>query len=409
VKRALPILAIALLALSVRLPGLGRSLFYDELFTLVRFADTPLHALFAQRQANNHPLASLLALLARHVSEDPRVLRAPFALLGALSVLAVAWLAGKDGEAAEGAPGGAPRLALGPTLILALLHPAHVGASQEVRGYAALLLAVPLACGLALEGKRPRLLAIAVALGLLAHLTFAPVVLALALLAARERSGRTAAALGAGSLAALVFYLPMLSHLAAFARESAFAGGPDGFLRAVELLGVGDGRLLHPAWAVPFLALAALGARRAPRVGQVTLAAALLAALALGLLRPLFYARFALFLLPLLLALAGHGAAALARTPRGALLVALPLAAAFALGTWRRAHWETEPIGPALALVRAREPGARFVFSGIGAELMPSESEPTHRVELFAREADAASGVFERGLYANVLVVRLGR
>jgi hypothetical protein len=385
-KRTLAFFAGALvLALLVRIPGLGRSLWYDELFTLVHFADTLPHALFAQRQANNHPLASLLAWTVRAAGDDPRLLRAPSVLLGVLGVLAVGWLVRQ-----RSGPGAAVA-----AMLLAAFHPAHVAYSQEVRGYAALLLAAPLVAGLALDGRRPRLLALAVALGLFAHLSLVVLVLALAALAAHERAARTLVALSAGTLAALLLYAPMLSHLGGFAARELGVGGPDGLQRTVELFATCDARLLPPLLGAPFFVLAFLGGvRRARRLACVVLAASLILALAVATTRPLFHARFALALLPLLLALAGHGADALA-PGRRAVLVAGPIVVVLAVATARRAGWETEPIQPALRAY----PGARFVFTGLGAELHESARDPTHRVELFAREDGAFAG-----LYANVRV-----
>src|SRR5207245_2223025 len=87
-------LALGLGAIAVRLPGLGRSLWYDELFTLRHFADSFGHAFASQRQANNHPLASILAWAASRVAgrADPEVLRAGSVLASALGVVALAWL-----------------------------------------------------------------------------------------------------------------------------------------------------------------------------------------------------------------------------------------------------------------------------------------------------------------------------
>jgi len=389
-RRTVVLLAsVFALAVAVRLPGLGRGLWYDELFTVENFADTLPHALFAQRAANNHPLASVLAWLARRASEDPRVLRAPFVLLGALGVLATGWLASLRG--------GEKAAAL--AMALAAVHPAHVAFSQEVRGYAPLLLAAPLVVGLALEAKRPVLLAVAVALGLFSHLSLAVLVLALAALAGHERAWKTLAALAAGTLAALLLYAPMLSHLGAFFVRQAGHGGPDGLGRTLELLATADSRLA-PAWlGAPFFALAlAGGALRARRLACVAWAAALIIALAVSVAHPLFYARFALALLPLLLALAASGVATLLPDRRG-LLLASPLLIVFGVATARRASWETEPIGPAL---RAYE-GARFVFTGTGSELHASDAEPTHRIELFSKDPDAQF----HGLYADVKVVPL--
>lgn len=391
VRFAIIVLALVALAGLVRLPGLGRTLWYDERFTVVNFTDTVPHALFSQRAANNHPTASVLALSVRACSglgadDDPRALRAPFVALGALGVLAIGWLVGGRGAAAAAA------------MLLAVAHPAHVGYSQEVRGYAALLVAAPLVAGLALEGRRPWLLAGVVALGLLSHLTLLAVVLAFALLAVRERAWRTVAGLAGGTLVAAVLTLPMLGHLGAFATRTVGTGGPDGLARTLALFTTGDARLLPPLLGAPLLALALVGALRARRLAFATGVALLVLAAIVLVARPVFYARFALSLLPLVLALAAHGAASLA-AGRRALLVVLPLVVVGAIATNRRAARETEPIGPALR----EHPGARFEFRGLGAELHESAKDPTHRIELFAPDAEAQF----HGLEASVKVTPL--
>jgi hypothetical protein len=410
VKRVTAVLlGLVFLALLVRLPGLGRGLWYDERFTLVHFADAPGHLLI-QRQANNHPLASLLALVLRQVSEDPRVLRAPFALLGALSVFAIGCLASVGRASRPPAPGraGRPPHSSRPAVaaaLLALVHPAHVAYSQEVRGYAPLLLLVPLVTKLALDGGRPRLLAVLVALGLLAHLTILPLVLALGVLALRERRLETLAALGAGLLLGLLVLAATFAHLSGLLRHG--ASGPESVLDSAILLGVCDARLLRPMFALPFLLLIVLGARTAPRLGFVTLGAGLLLVAAVLVLRPVYYARFALFLLPLLLALGGVGAAALVRDRRLILLVA-PVVAIFAIAVARRAPLETEPIGPALELVRKEDPAARVRFTGLGADLLPSDPSPAFELEL-VRHGESRPGKVVEGLYVDVRVAPVSR
>ncbi len=391
---AVVMFGLVLLALVVRLEGLGRGLWYDERFTLACFADAPAH-LLAQKQANNHPLASLLALGARQVSEDPRILRAPFALLGALSVLAIGWLAGRAGRRAAVA-----------AALLALVHPAHVAFSQEVRGYGPLLLLVPLVTKLSLDGGRPRLLAVLVALGLLAHLTIVPLVLALGLLALRERRRDTLGALAVGLVLGLLVLAPTFSHLSALARQG--ASGPDSLVDSAVLLATCDARLVHPAFALPFLALVLLGACAAPRLALVTLGAALLLVVAVLVAHPVYYARFGLFLLPLLLALAGEGAASLARGRRAVLVVA-PLVAVFAVAAARRAPLETEPIGPALAFVRKQDPAARVRFIGLGADLLESAPDPTYELDLAPHGRTPPGGTVFEGLYIDVRVVPIPR
>jgi hypothetical protein len=369
--------AIFFVALLVRVPGLARSLWYDELFTLRHFADSPAHALLEQKHANNHPLASLVAFFARQVSEDPRALRLPFVVLASLGVLATARLGRTRGAALAAA-------------LLAVFHPSLVAYAQEVRGYAPLLLLGPLVTVLALEGRRTWLLAVSVALGLLAHATLGALVAALALLALRERAWETLKGLAVGAALGLAIGAPTLP--VRFVAHG--PSGPDGIADVAVLLGTNDARLLHPAFAAPLLLLALVGTGRARRLALVTAVTALLLALPI-LLRAPFHARFALVLLPLIIGLAGEGAARLVEGRR-ALLVAAPVALLLAIATVERARWETEPIGPALASV----PGGRFEFTGLGADLMTSAPDPTHRVELFTHEPTPF-----QGLYANVRIV----
>ncbi|MBI3722917.1 glycosyltransferase family 39 protein, partial [bacterium] len=315
-------------AVAVRIPGLSRSLWYDELFTQRRFLDSFVNAFGRQREANNHPLASVLAWAAGRLtgSEDKLVLRAPSVLLGALAILAVAWLAGRSGKRAFS------WAAAGAAAVLALAHPTLVAYSQEVRGYAGLLLATPLVIGLTLSlleergettWKRRGSLALAVGLGLFFHLTLGIVVAgliaysALAPGARWESRRRTLLTLGSGLALGVALYAPILRILSGFARkwtglteESPFDGGAPSLERLAkigEMLSINDLRLL-PGWVSPWVLgallvlLVSAGAwssfREKDHLALATASVVLTTAVAWTVARPLFFPRFFLFLLP---------------------------------------------------------------------------------------------------------------
>ena len=408
-------LGVALFAAAIlaRLPGLGRSLFYDELFTTRYFTDSLAHAVFSQKQANNHPLCSLLAwafstLVGR---DDALALRVPSVFVGALAVVATAWLAGRRSTRAVAALAGA----------FALVHPAHVGFSQEVRGYALVLLFAPLAVRLALdvlEGERRfvGMLAACVALGLWAHATFGVVVVGLAgyLLfckgAASADRRRALAGVGGGLAFGAVLLAPTLSHLGKFAASNTSLGDAAGGFPTLERLGavgemltVGDARL-GPFWllAVGVGTLAVVGnvasIRAGDRVGSAIDCVFGATAIVWVVARPLFYARFFAFLLPLVLVLAARGAGEVAaRILRGSkktsvrfsisakgpaegelpwnkkrtlvFFVGGPLVLAWALATGERAGWETQPTKPAVEFAVGR--GAKWIGPvGLGSNLV---------------------------------------
>ena len=430
-------LALFLAAIVVRLPGLGRSLFYDELFTAKTFVDSLPHALLTQKQANNHPLCSVLAWVSTQLlgRDDALALRAPSVLVGALAVVATAWLAGRRSSPVVAAVAG----------LLALVHPAHVGFSQEVRGYALLLLFAPLAVRLALdvlEGERRAVgvLAVSVAFGVWAHATFG--VLALGLAAylffckgvdSRDRRQALAGVVG-GALLGVLLLAPTLSHLGKFAESNVGLTGESGGVPTLarlgavaEMLSVGDARL-GAVWPLGLAlgTLALLGfaaknrdARGGSRPSVEGAIGWILATTALVWLaaRPLFYARFFAFLLPLVIVLAARGAAVLAgrltalvpereddvgtaKTPRSprkpflaplaswrfaslfrasdggkkekrtlVLFCAAPLVVGWALATGERAGWETQPTSAARELAERRA-GPFVTWLGPGGDLL---------------------------------------
>jgi hypothetical protein len=258
--------------------------------------------------------------------------------------------------------------------LLAAFHPAHVAWSQEVRGYAGVLAFAPLVLALVISERRDQrtfALAFAVALAAWAHLTSGLLVLGLGAYALGSRSRGAGVGLAWGLAGAIALYAPILSHVGPFAQKSVAIEPPTlEQARAIaELLLVGDARV-HPAPVPLALALAALVvvglvASWRERLGPAAASTFAVTALAWLVARPLFHARFFLFLLPLVLALAGRGAGALVRGRRAVLLVA-PFVAAFAVADARRSRLETEPVDRALARVEGR----RFTVVGLGADLV---------------------------------------
>ena len=347
------LLALGAAAFLLRLPGLGRSLWYDELVTLSSFTASPWAAFTRQVAANNHPLASLLAWAAgAALPEGEAWLRLPFALVGALAAPALAWSGACAGARRAGLLGGA----------LLALSPGAVLLSQQVRGYAPLLLCSALLPGLVCRtlagaGRGTTLaLAACVSLGLASHLTLAlPLLLLTGLVAAagplRARAsaaaqGQALLGLGGGWLLGLLLWAPILGRTVRWSAEALTGGDPGaggesvGPAELVRLLG-GAGPL-GAALALLLLALLAAGLPRllAPRRGGrarggsgsdrsrvlgLVLLAPLLALGALFLAGAPAYPRLLCLGLPALLLLAGVGLSRLAprtRAARGFLLVA---------------------------------------------------------------------------------------
>ncbi|MEZ6183393.1 MAG: hypothetical protein R3F62_00090 [Planctomycetota bacterium] len=329
-------------ALALRLHGLGRSLWYDELVTLQSFATSGWAALTQQVGANNHPAASLLAWFTPGSSE--LALRLPFALLGALAPPALAWSLWRWGWGRAGFLAGVA-LAVSPPAVLL---------SQQVRGYAGLLLCAALLPGLARGAPwRGGLVA---ALGLGFHLSFALAAAGWAGL--RPRAAR-AWALGLG-LGAAVWGTAWLRAWP-YARRALRAGDPGaGHRLGSRDLGVW---LSGGSWVfgVAFLAALAWGLTRLRR-RERWLAGPLLGVLLLLALGAPGYPRFAAFALPCACALVGRGLATLPWPRLGAgLLVLLAVAP---LGA--QAQRELQDLRGAAALVRAE--GATPYTAGFATE-----------------------------------------
>ena len=381
----------------MRLPGLSRSLWYDELFTVFRFAASPLTAFGRQAAANNHPLASLLAWAAEQALPSGEAwLRAPFALLGALAAPALAW---------SGARAGAPRAGLLGGALLAL-SPGAVLLSQQVRGYAGLMLAGALLPGLLARalGRRPEepalptlvALVLTAGLGLASHLSLAlPLAVWTALVVAAPRlrlaalpgQGTALVGLAGGGALGLLLLAPTLGRTVRWAADALDGGDPGAGGLALgphQLLAlVGGEGLAGRALALALLGLCASGlisllvpargaspARVAPRRLGLLLAGPLLGGLGLMLLRAPAYPRFLTLALPALLLGAGAGLSALAPRGRAAALLAL-LAALAAAPLGAQAGRELQDLRRGATLARHLVgPGAPIVGGGFVGSLL---------------------------------------
>jgi len=128
----LPVAALLLLGLVLRLIHLGSGLWYDEIQTLVEYARLPMGRILTEYPTTNHHL--LYSVLARAstglLGESGAALRLPAALLGTASLWAFWRLALKVTDRREAL--------LGTLLLTVSYH--HVWFSQNARGYSGLLL-----------------------------------------------------------------------------------------------------------------------------------------------------------------------------------------------------------------------------------------------------------------------------
>jgi hypothetical protein len=312
----LGLLALGLLALGLRIPGLDRSLWYDELFTLAHFAGSFGEAVGAQVAANNHPPASLLAWIVSGAGAGEVGLRLPFALSGAAAAPALVWSLRRLGAGAAAWVAGA-LLAAAPDAVLA---------SQQIRGYALMLPLAALLPGLVAGGGagsarasvgdggagRSLIGLVAVAgLGVWSHLTLLAGALAL-LPAAGWVGRRRLLALGGGVCAGLILWAPVLGRTWKFVRRSAqhdlptLAPDPLGL---TDLVGVAGGGSSALGGALLLLACAGAAALLRARRARLALALGgpLVAAVLVALVGPAGYRRFLWFALPSVCGLAACG------------------------------------------------------------------------------------------------------
>jgi len=391
-------LAIAALALALRIPLLGRSLHGDEIWTVVDFIEAPSiwQTITRVVDFNNHHFYSLLARGAEAVMGQAEwVVRLPALLFGLLTVPAI-WL-GLRREFG-------PRIALLASLLVATAS-VHIAYSATARGYTGLVFFTWCASVLFLQlvredGGPPRaaLFAVTSALGIWTHL-YAAVALAvqvgvLAILAALElRAGARPAALsrlrvaatgvGWAVLIAAVLYAPVLPKLLP-TLLSASHGSPFQPLFPVAVLTelVGQRPINATGLFLATMALAGLASGLRMR-WLYALYVALLFTVPIGavwLARPaVMRTRFFLFLIPFLslgLALAAEAAwRATGEKRREA--AGLPLKAgavafvALAAWLWVSRPWSNVPTGGYREAVAALEappsrPGARVGACAIG-------------------------------------------
>jgi hypothetical protein len=180
-------LAIVAAGLAVRLWRAGGPLTLDEIWSIENI--TPLHhfwqVFWGISHDNNHFLNSLWLYFATGFSDDVRVFRAPSIVMGALTIVVMARLAGRAGRAAAMAAAAMT----GASYFL-------VNYSVEARGYAGLALAIvvcfeALETSLAHRDSRARFVfAGAAGLGALWHLAMLPAVALLALVHLGEEKRR---------------------------------------------------------------------------------------------------------------------------------------------------------------------------------------------------------------------------
>ncbi len=144
----LPLGAILLVALALRLVGLESDLWYDEVVTLTEFVRLPARELLTTYTVqNNHILYSLLAKGSIGLfGESAWALRLPAALFGVASVAGVFFFGRRVAS---------DRQALLAAALVALAYH-HVWFSQNARGYTGLMCLGLVASGLFLDGMAAR-------------------------------------------------------------------------------------------------------------------------------------------------------------------------------------------------------------------------------------------------------------
>jgi hypothetical protein len=139
----IPLVLVLGLGLCLRLPGLGRGLWYDEIQTLVEYVLQPWGMLLTTfDNTNQHLLFSVAARAVTGVfGASATTLRMPAVLFGVASLWAVIWF---------GRRWLPPRQAWWSAIILAVSYH-HIWFSQNARGYTGLLLGTLVSTGLFLD------------------------------------------------------------------------------------------------------------------------------------------------------------------------------------------------------------------------------------------------------------------
>jgi mannosyltransferase len=218
--------AITLVALVLRLIGLNKCLWWDEIFFLIGTLRHPLGEILTVFSGDTqHPLYSVLARICLVLfGEEPWSLRLPAVLFGVASVPALYLLAAKVTSRAE---------ALVAAAFLAVSYH-HIWFSQNARGYTALAFFAIVSALFLLEGIRSQKMgpfiayAVAASLGIYTHITMVFLVVAHFLIAAgwliaEARKGKgpvrwqpaLAGFMLAGALAAAM-YAPIMAQVLHF-------------------------------------------------------------------------------------------------------------------------------------------------------------------------------------------------
>jgi mannosyltransferase len=369
------LLAICVLGLVLRLPHLGRGLWFDEIDTLVRYARASLGQILTTFDSQNQHMAySVLAHLSlRVVGDDAAGVRLPAVLLGVASLWAVARLGALLASRREG---------LLAALLLAVSYH-HVWFSQDARGYTGLLLWSVVGTELfirLLEREEPGGLDLAVAyaaamaLALFTHLTALFVVAAhglvwlLTLARARRREGAAWLPLvgfvlaGTLTLQAYAFVLPRVLRggVNPAMRDSGMVWQKPAWavMEALRVLasGVpGGGVVLLVAAAVAMTGMVSF-ARRSPWRSAVLLLPALMTVAGLALTSHNLWPRFFFFCAGFAVLIAVRGGFAVAAR-------ALPRQGA------RAATWVTAALAAASLATVPRAWGPKQDFDGARAWL----------------------------------------
>lgn len=227
-RSPVPVIALLLAGLVLRLPGLGDGLWFDEIQTLVDYVSQPWSVLLSTFDSTNqHLLYSIAARAASMIVSDTAVaLRLPAVIFGVLSLWAVVafgrrWLP--------------PAQAWWSAVLLAVSYH-HIWFSQNARGYTGILLGTLIGTSLFVDLLRGRAsrpggvwcYAVVMALTVLTHVTALVVVAGHGLVwlwQARRLDGRAArwpalAALVLSGTIAVMFYAPLLPQLFAAVTES---------------------------------------------------------------------------------------------------------------------------------------------------------------------------------------------
>jgi len=307
--------ALIVVAAIVRAPRMIESLWFDEIATLLdyaQFGPGPIVAnAFTQANHTFHTLLTWLSMTA-FGGVDELILRVPAFIASIATVPAMWWLARET----------MPQRRVVATLAAATvaIMPVVVLSGVEARGYSMMILFAALSIAALLRARRTgrpidfALYALCAALGVWAHLVTVCLPLAhgaVALWWLRDSNTRrvgiaTSLALGIAALLTLVLIMPMVPDMLAMRREYLALDGDEPTVWGAE--GVHALLQLGGAWvwwaALPGLALAAAGTATLSRTaaGRVVLVSALLGgAIAVTLTtvgNSWLYARFLLFMVP---------------------------------------------------------------------------------------------------------------